>query len=155
MICVSVPDRVMLFVPDPLTDTPVVPAVAVSVPLTTEMVACTVADPASTSAMLNPVPCSVRLICSVALYVAGVIVAVGGSFTALTVMVAVSVAVLNAVDPPFTLASARVPAAPLVWSHAWKVKSAVVPLSPSGTKRIISVLRSSNAEDVETGLMSR
>ena len=39
-------------------------------------------------------PCSVRLVCSVAAYVSGVIVAVGASFTAATVSVTVCVALL-------------------------------------------------------------
>ena len=50
-----------------LSLTPVVPAATVSVPDTTLKVACTAELPASTSAIDSPVPCSVRLVCSVAL----------------------------------------------------------------------------------------
>ena len=62
----SVPVRVTLLVPEPETAAPVVPAVTVSVPETTDRVAVTLALPASTSAIDSPVPCRVRLVCSVA-----------------------------------------------------------------------------------------
>ena len=42
----------------------------------------------------------------------------GASLTAETAIVAVSVAVLKAADPPLVLVSALLPAAPLVWSQA-------------------------------------
>ncbi|CAH0356431.1 hypothetical protein AQB9606_04709 [Aquabacterium sp. CECT 9606] len=67
LICAKVPLKVTVLVPDPPTVTPVVPAVAVKVPEVTLTVAWTVPLPASTSAMLKPVPCKVRLTCSVAL----------------------------------------------------------------------------------------
>jgi len=46
--------------------TPVVPAVAVKVPETTEIVARTALLPASTSAIDRPVPCNVGEVCSFA-----------------------------------------------------------------------------------------
>ena len=66
LIWVSVPVKVTLLVPEPDTAAPVVPAVTVSVPETTDRVAVTLALPASTSAIDSPVPCRVRLVCSVA-----------------------------------------------------------------------------------------
>ncbi len=42
----------------------------------------------------------------------------GASLTAVTAIEAVSVALLNAVDPPWTLASMSAPALPIVRSHA-------------------------------------
>ena len=66
LIWVSVPVRVTLLLPEPDTPAPVVPAVTVSVPETTESVAVTLAPPASTSPIDSPVPCRVRLVCSVA-----------------------------------------------------------------------------------------
>jgi len=44
--------------------------------------------------------------------------ATGASFTAVTVIVAVSVLLENAVLRPFVVTSAVAPAVPLVWSHA-------------------------------------
>ena len=67
LIWVIVPLRVTALAPELLTVTPVVPALTVKVPLTTPSVACTVVLAASTSAMDRPVPCNVRLVCSVAL----------------------------------------------------------------------------------------
>ncbi|OIQ63013.1 hypothetical protein GALL_554520 [mine drainage metagenome] len=67
LICASVPLSVTLLVPELVTVTPVVPAPTVKVPLTALKVACTTALPASGSAIERPVPCSVRLVCSVAL----------------------------------------------------------------------------------------
>ena len=53
----------------------------------------------------------------------------GASLTALTVRLAVSVAVEKAVVPPLLVVSASVPPVPLVWSHARKVIAvASVPL---------------------------
>ncbi len=49
----------------------------------------------------------------------------GASFTAVTVIVAVSVLLENAVLRPFVVTSAVAPAVPLVWSHAWYVSVAV------------------------------
>ena len=66
LIWVSVPSRVTLAVPEPVTVTPVVPAAAVRMPLVTDTVARTAAAPASTSAIDSPVPCSVSATCSVA-----------------------------------------------------------------------------------------
>ena len=68
---------VTVVVPEPLIVTPVVPAEADNVPETTVSVARTALEPASTSAMLKPVPCKFSVVCSVALYVSGVIVATG------------------------------------------------------------------------------
>src|SRR5262245_36923416 len=45
----------------------------------------------------------------------------GASFTALMVMLAVSVAAENAVAPPLVVVSTLLPAPPLVWSQARKV----------------------------------
>src|SRR5438132_244057 len=70
----------------------------------------------------------------------------GASFTLLTVMFAVAVAVLKAVVPPLVVVSTLVPWVPLVWSQAEKVTEAVVPFSPSGTNRSLSVARSKRAE---------
>src|SRR5271157_4115609 len=55
----------------------------------------------------------------------------------LTVMLALAVALLKAVVPPFAMASAVPPAVPLVWSHAWKlIPLATVPFQLGlGTKR--------------------
>ena len=53
----------------------------------------------------------------------------GASLTALTVRLAVSVAVEKAVVPPLLVVSASVPLVPLVWSQARKVIAvASVPL---------------------------
>ncbi len=57
---------VTLSLPLPSTDTPLVPAVTFRVPDTTDRLAVRIPAPASTSAMLSPVPSSARLICSVA-----------------------------------------------------------------------------------------
>jgi hypothetical protein len=48
-------------------------------------------------------------------------VSTGASFTAFTVMLLLTVALLNAVVPPFVVVSAVLPAVPLVWSHARNV----------------------------------
>ena len=45
-------------------------------------------------------------------------VSTGASLTAVTVMLAVSVAVLNALLPPLVELSTLLPAAPLLWSQA-------------------------------------
>src|SRR5205814_1256163 len=55
-------------------------------------------------------------------------------------------AVLNAVVPPLVLTLTRVPAVPLVWSHARKVADAEVAFCPSGTSRSLSVERNSSAD---------
>src|SRR5262249_6093654 len=62
---------------------------------------------------------------------------VGASFTELTVMPAVSVAVLKAVLPPLVVTSAVPPLDPLFWSHARKVMPTLTaPLKLGlGTKR--------------------
>ena len=49
----------------------------------------------------------------------------GASLTAVTVIVAVSVAVLNALSPTLVLVSTLLPALPLLWSQARNVTSAV------------------------------
>src|SRR4029079_11353589 len=49
------------------------------------------------------------------------LVNVGASLTAVTAMLAVSVAMLNAVVPPLVLGSATPPFVPEDWSHARKV----------------------------------
>ena len=96
LIWATDPVSVTLLVPDPPTVTPLEPGATVSVPSPTDSVATMfVAPPASTSATASPVPCSVRMVCSVAAYVSGVIVAVGASFTAATVSVTVCVALLT------------------------------------------------------------
>jgi hypothetical protein len=60
----------------------------------------------------------------------------GASLTGLMAMLAVAVAVLNAVIPPLLVVSAVPPAEPLVWSHARNVMPLTVPLkSALGTKR--------------------
>ena len=74
----------------------------------------------------------------------------GASLTAVTVMLAVSMAVLYAVLPPLVLTSTFVPGAPLVWSHARNVTVAVVPSRPLGTNRNRSVSRISRAELSDT-----
>ena len=74
----------------------------------------------------------------------------GASLTAVTVIDAVSVAVLKAVVPPFVLTSTLVPALPLVWSQARNVTLAESAFCASGTKRSLSVARSSRADVSET-----
>src|SRR5258707_919521 len=74
----------------------------------------------------------------------------GASLTLLTAMVLVAVLVLKALVPPLPQVSTLVPAAPLVWSQARKVTEALVPFWPLGTKRSLSVERSSRAELLET-----
>src|SRR5688572_15526996 len=77
-------------VPLPQTKAPLVPAVTVSVPSPTDSVAVSEPPPASTSPTDSPLFFSDRLVCSVALYEIGVIVATGASLTAAILMVAVS-----------------------------------------------------------------
>src|SRR5207248_3103560 len=74
------------------------------------------------------------------------LVIVGASFTLVTVIDDVALAVLNAVVPPLDVASTFVPCTPLVCSQAWKVTDAVVPFTPSGTNRSLSFDRSKRAE---------
>src|SRR5256714_571125 len=74
----------------------------------------------------------------------------GASFTLVTVIFDVAVAVLKAVVPPLTVVSTLVPCVPLVWSQAQNVTLAVVPLAPSGTKRSLSVERNNRADELLT-----
>ncbi|MCY1280087.1 hypothetical protein D9M70_288610 [compost metagenome] len=65
---------------------------------------------------------------------------VGASLTLVTLRVASAVPLENAVLPPLLLVSAvlrvaLVDAVPMFWSQARKVRLAVPPLAPSGTKR--------------------
>ena len=73
-------------------------------------------------------------------------VIVGASFTAVTVIDAVSVAVLKAVLPPVVLTSTVLPAEPVLWSQARKARLPSAPFIASGTKRTRSAARSSRAE---------
>ena len=73
-------------------------------------------------------------------------VIVGASFTAVTVIDAVSVAVLKAVLPPVVLTSTVLPAEPVLWSHARKARVPSAPFIASGRKRTRSAARSSRAE---------
>ena len=66
LICATVPVKVTLLVPLPATPTPVVPALTVSVPETTDKVVVTFAPPASTSPIDRPVPAKVSVVCSLA-----------------------------------------------------------------------------------------
>ena len=67
LIWATVPTNVTEGVPVPPTVTPVVPAAALSTPSSTVSVTVTSLTPASGSATDNPVPCSVSVVCSVAL----------------------------------------------------------------------------------------
>src|SRR5438874_8665608 len=74
----------------------------------------------------------------------------GALLMLVTVRLEVALAVLKGADPPLAEALPVPPAEPLVWSQAWKVTEAVVPLAPSGTNRRRSVERSNRAALVET-----
>src|SRR5947208_247051 len=74
----------------------------------------------------------------------------GASLTLETVRELVAVAVLKALVPPLLEVSTLLPAVPLVWSQARKVTEADVPFCPSGTKRSLSVERSSSAALLDT-----
>ena len=70
---------------------------------------------------------------------------VGASLTAVTLMAIVSVAALKAEVPPLLLASATLPAVPLVLSQARKVSVALPLQSVAGTKRTLYVVSSRRA----------
>ena len=106
----------------------------------------------SASIMLRPLSMTtgidVVLLPSVQVRLPPLPVRVGASLTAVTVMLAVLNPTENGVMPPAEDATTLLPCMPLVlpvWSQARKVKSAVVPLMPFGTKRTWSVERSSKA----------
>ena len=107
LMCVIVPVSVSVFVPEPETPAPVVPAETDKVPLVTDNVAVMLALPASTSEIAMPVPSSESEVCSVAEYVVGVIVATGASLTAAILIVAESEPVSAPPEPvlPLSLTS--------------------------------------------------
>ena len=105
-----------------------------------------VPTPSSSIATLATCRFDASVVVSLRLLIRLVSVTVPGSFTSVTVSVAVSLATLKAVVPPFTDASAVAPWIPLVWSQAWYVNWAVSPLTISGTYRISAVGPSSNAD---------
>ena len=78
------------------------------------------------------------------------LVITGASLTALTVIDASSVAVLNALLPPFDAVLTFVPCVPVVLSQARKVMLADVPAAALGTNRTRSVLRSRSADALVT-----
>ena len=114
LICVTVPVSVTELVPDPPMTTPVVPADTVNVPSPTVSVASTLLENASTSAIEMPVPCKLKLTCSVALYQLCVNETVGASSMEVTVTVAVAVLDENALVPPLVVVLTVVPATPVV-----------------------------------------
>ena len=90
LICAVVPVTVNDEVPLPATPAPLLPAVALSVPSTTESVTVIRPAPASTSLIDKPLPLSIRLTCSGTVKAVCVIVATGASLTAITVIATVS-----------------------------------------------------------------
>ena len=127
--------------PDAVSDAAVkAPLAAVS----SVTVTASVSPGRSTSAMVTAAK-GVTVVWSVTVWLAPAPPRVGASFTAVTVMVAVSLAALKAVVPPLAVVSAVDPALPLVRSQARKVKLPVVAFAVFGTKRTRSAARSSSA----------
>ena len=98
---------VTVFVVEPATMAPVPPAPALIWPETTDTVTVTRPAPASTSAT-DSVPARLSSVCSVALYEAGAL-AVGASFTGLTVIATLSESVI----PPASVDTTVSVSAPL------------------------------------------
>ena len=122
----------------PLPDTTPVTAMPSTAPASTS-----VTDAPSRLATISPAFVVWSSVIVVNIGAAGV--SIGASLTAVTVIDAVSVAVENAVVPPFVDASTLVPCVPLARSHARNVNEPRVRVLPSGTKRSRSVSRSSSA----------
>ena len=148
LIDTRVPVKVRLALPSapPVSVMPAVPP-RVSTPFVTVSVTCSALLAASTSPTLIALPfaaLNTSAVSSPTTCAAGTVFS-GASLTAVTLMRAVSVAALNAVLPPFVEASSLLPAAPVLWSQARKVRLPAVPFCPSGTNRNRSLARSSSA----------
>ena len=141
----AVPRKVIVAsaVPSPAVKLrPVVPA-SVRLPLVTLSVTWLFAPAASRSAIEIWLPLAdekTLAVSSLVLCAPGTVLT-GASLTAVTVMLLLAVALLNAVEPPLLVVSAVRPAVPVVWSHARKLRPFVtVPFQLAfGTKRNIGV----------------
>ena len=149
LILASVPERVSVPVPDPLTVTPP-PVVAVRLPPETPSVTVMVPAAASTSAMERPLNCT--LVSSFVLKLAGSVFT-GASFTAFTVIVRVStsvsvppvpvlppslVVIVNVTDPLALLAGTKLgadvpPRKELIFASVPESVSVAVPDPPTVT----------------------
>ncbi len=130
-----------------VTSCQLVPLFHSSVPALSSVVILTAlnASPASTSLKEKSAPTNTYGTSSSVVTVFGA--EVGGSFTALTTIRAVSVAVLKAVVPPLLEVLAVPPLVPLVWSHARNViPGSTVPFQLAlGTNRTLVLLLAANS----------